>query len=193
MEKEIFEEPEELEEEEPEEPEGSQGNPGNEGEVLARLEALQKAVTELQKKESVESVLENEAFRELVRDANAETVERLIEETPGLDEGVKKALRLTLGRMRQESAPGDDDEPELSDGDRCLKLRSRIRTLGEEIEGLDGDRSAFTDEGEQKRAKDKKLTALLAADREKAVEELNGILSVPAAEPGEDPDAKWSR
>ncbi len=195
MEKEIFEEPEELEEEqeEAEGSEGNPGNPGNEGEVMARFETLQKAVTELQEKESVESVLENEAFRELVRDANADTLESLIEKTPGLDDGVREALRSTLDQMRHETAPGDDDEPELSEGERCLELRSRIRTLDEELEGLDGDRAAFTSDGKTERARDRKLIALYEAQREKAVEELNGILAVPDAEPEEDPDEKWSR
>jgi len=199
MEKEIFEEPEELEEEEPEESRGSEDNPGNEGEVLARLETLQKAVTELQEKESVESVLENEAFRELVRDANAATLESLIEKTPGLDDGVREALRLTLDQMRHESASGDDDEPEpeLSGGSRCLELRQRIQTLGEEMEALRGERTAFTEEGVNKRAEDRKVISLLEAERAKAVEELNEILSaVSDAEPeaeAEEEDDRWSR
>lgn len=197
MEKEIFEEPEEpedLEEEEPEEPEGSAGNQGNEGEVMARLETLQKAVTQLQEKESVESVLENEAFRELVRDANADTLESLIGKTPGLDDGIREALRSTLASMRQEGEGDDEPEQDPSEGEgsRCLKLRQRIQTLGEEIEALHGDRTAFTGEGQRERARDRKLIALLEAEREKAVEELNGILAVPDAEPEEEDDP-WSR
>ena len=96
--------------------------------------------------------------------------------------------------MSSEGAGADDEpgEPEQSEGQRCLKMRDRIRTLDEEIGGLDGDRMAFTDEGEQKRARDRKLLALLEAERVKAVEELNGILAaVPDAEPEEDPDAKY--
>lgn len=184
----------------PEEPGGSQGNPGNEGEVMKSLKALQDEVSELREKVAtrqapevtVESILDSESFRNLIQDANAQTLERVISKTQGLDDSVKKALFLTLGKIRQESS-GEEDEPEVSEGQRCLELRDRIRTLKEEIESLDGDRAAFTDEGEQKRSQDRKLIALLEGERKSAIEILNGILAVMPDVKPEGDDDYWSR
>lgn len=137
---------------------------------------------------TVEDLLESESFKELLRKSNLETLERVIAQAPRLNDEMKKALHLTLERMGKESESGDAQTH--SEGERCLELRSRIRTLEEEIEGLNGDRAAFTEEGVEKRAEDRKLIVLLEAEREKAEKELSEILStVEDPEPLED---KWS-
>jgi len=183
----------------PEEGSEGEGNPGNEGGVLESLKALQEEVRELREKISaddpVESILENEAFRDLIRDANAATLERLIADTPGLDDGVQKALRLTLDKMREN---GDGDEEGPSEGARVLALRGHIRKLDEELKALRGeDRGLlnfFTETTDEEEADEKKLAVLLTAERDKAAQELREILAaLPDAEPEEDPDDKWSR
>lgn len=183
----------------PEEGSEGEGNPGNEGEVLESLKALQEEVRELREEISaddpVESILENEAFRDLIRDANAATLERLIADTPGLDDGVQKALRLTLDKMRE---TGDGDEEGLGQGERVLALRRHIRKLDEELKLTAVDSGfldrVFTEKTDEEEADEKKLAVLLTAERDKAAQELREILAaLPDAEPEEDPDDKWSR
>jgi len=140
---------------------------------------------------TVEDLLESESFKELLRKSNVETLERVIAQAPRLDDGMKKSLLLTLERMGEVSESGD---PAPTEGERCLELRSRIRLLKEEIAGLDGDRSAWTEEGESKRAEDRKLIVLLEAERDKTEKELSEILStVEDPGPALEDEAKWSQ
>lgn len=178
--------------------------------LMAGLEALQAEFRELRESvqadapagdppevsaaPTVEDLLESESFKRLLRKSNSETLERVIAQSPRLDDGMKKALHLTLDRMAEESESGD---PLPSEGSRCLELRSRIRTLKEEITDLDGGRLAFTEEGEKKRAEDRKLIVLLEAEREKTEKELSEILSTvedpEPLDPALEDEAKWSQ
>ena len=140
---------------------------------------------------TVEDLLESESFKELLRKSNVETLERVIAQAPRLDEGMRKSLILTLERMGQESESGD---PSPTEGERCMELRSRIRTLEEEIEDLDGTRPAFTVKGDKKRSEDRKLIVLLEAELEETEKELSEILStVEDPGPALDDEAKWSQ
>jgi len=196
--------------EETEEPEGALDNPDGQGQVVALLKALQEEVRTLavnitkpsEARENppevtnspaptVEKLLESEALKSLLRAGKLETLERVIAQVPRLDEGVRKALLSALAREGEEGE--DSDAPTSSDGARCLELRERIRVFREEVEGLDGDRSAFTEEGVEKRTEDRKVTVLLDAEREKAEQELSEILAaVEDPEPSETVD-RWGQ
>ncbi len=181
--------------------------PAEQDQLMAGLEALQtefqglrEAVqadspadpAEVPAAPTVEDLLESESFKELLRKSNVETLERVIDQAPRLDDGMRKSLLLTLEGMGEESESGDLAP---SEGERCLELRNRIRTLEEDIKDLDGDRLAFTEEGEKKRAEDRKLIVLLEAERKKTEKELSEILSAVEDPPDpvlEDED-KWSQ
>jgi len=183
-------------------PDDPEASPGEQDQLMSGLETLQAEFRDLREAvqanspanpvespaaPTVEDLLESESFKGLLRKANEETLERVIAQAPRLDDGMRKALRLTLERMGEGRESGDPQI--LSEGDRCLQLRSRIRTLEEEIEGLNRNRSAFTDEGDKKRAEDRKLIVLLEAEWEKAEKELSEILSaVEDPEPPDEPD-----
>jgi len=180
--------------------------PAEQDQLMAGLEALQVEFQGLREEvqsnphadpaevpaaPTVEDLLESESFKELLRKSNVETLERVIAQAPRLDDGMKKSLLLTLERMGEESESGD---PAPSEGERCLELRGRIRTLEKEIEDLDGTRPAFTVKGDEKRAEDRKLIVLLEAERDKTEKELSEILST-VEDPGPvlDDEAKWSQ
>ena len=187
----------------PDDPAASTGEPEQPEQLASALRALQTELRELRETvqgsspatedpaaPTVEELLESESFKELLRKSNVETLERVIAQAPRLDAGMRKALLLTLDRMGEESETGEDQV--ASEGARCLELRERIRTLKGEIEDLDGNRLAFTDEGAAKRAEDRKLVVLLEAEREKVGEQLSEILSTVEGPPPEDED-RWAK
>jgi len=195
----FFEETEELEE--------APDNPGDRGQITALLESLRREVSTLAAKvtranearedspatenseaPAVDELLESESLKELLRKSNKETLEQVIAQAPRLDDGMRKALLLTLDRMGEESGTGEDQAIKAaSEGDRCLELRERIRTLKSEIEKLSEGYSIFTRGRKKKEGEDRKLAVLLEAELEKAEKELSEILST--VEDPESPDS----
>lgn len=78
---------------------------------------------------------------------------------------------------------------EFYKGQRAVNIFSRLRQIPEDIEKLDAERMAFTENGERKRTSDRKLAAALESEREELQAELEKILQ-ELPEPAEPVDKK---
>ncbi len=125
-----------------------------------------------------------------------------VEDNPGNEdqgneslEALREEVRELREKVDSEDRP-EEDIDELSEGERVLELRARLRELDGELKLLgSADRGIFdfTEKTEEEEVEERKLAILLEAERKKTAEELSEIIAaVPDAEP-EETDDKWSR
>lgn len=82
---------------------------------------------------------------------------------------------------------------EASKAQRAVNIFRRLRQIPDEIEELNCDRAAFTENGERKRAADKKLAAALEAERSELQLELDRMLEELPEPPAEEQKKdKWN-
>jgi len=124
-----------------------------------------------------------------------------VEDNPGNDDQVMESLEALQEEVRELREKVDSEVPEenideLSEGERVLELRARLRELDDELKLLSGsDRGIFdfTEKTDEEEVEERKLVVLLEGERKKAAEALSEIIAaVPDAEP-EEADDKWSQ
>jgi len=124
-----------------------------------------------------------------------------VEDNPGNEDQVNESIEALQEEVRELREKVDSEAPEenideLSEGERVLELRARLRELDGELKLLRGeDRGIFdfTEKTDEEEVEERKLVLLLEGERKKAAEELSEIIAAVTDVEPEEAEDKWSQ